>query len=122
MYLYAGSGERGRRLPRRSGSPASKSSRRRRLPGPSFIDGIGTSDPNPKHLVNRCFQYNLINLTFFKTGKLSGALVGVGGSDFIGYDLYSSQPEPEADEQQRPNKEFVLWIFWTFLLFEQEHN
>ena len=47
--------------------------------GPGVTDGIGT----PNNLVNSCFQYNLANLAFF-LDWLSGALVGVGGSEFIG--------------------------------------
>ena len=31
-----------------------------------FIDGMGTPDPNPRNLANRCFEYNLGNLTFSK--------------------------------------------------------
>ena len=30
--------------------------------GPNLTDGIGTPDPNPKHLVNWCFEYNLVNI------------------------------------------------------------
>ena len=47
----------------------------------AVTDGIGTPDPNPKHLVNWCFSYTLGNLTFVLS-CLSGALVGVGGFRF----------------------------------------
>ena len=29
----------------------------------SFTDGIGSPDPNPINLVNRCFQYKSVDLT-----------------------------------------------------------
>ena len=31
---------------------------------------FGTPDPNPRNLVNRCFQYDLVNLAFFEAGYL----------------------------------------------------
>ena len=48
-----------------------------------MTDGIGAPDPDPKHLVS--FVSNLIWVILHFLNWLSGALVGVGGSDFIGY-------------------------------------
>ena len=31
---------------------------------PRITDGIGTPDPNPRHLVNWCIQYMLVNITY----------------------------------------------------------
>ena len=44
-------------------------------------DGVGTPDPSPRHLVSWCFQYK--QQYYIVINWVSGALVGVGGSDFI---------------------------------------
>ena len=48
----------------------------------AITDGIGTPDPDPKHLVDLGFLLE-VSKSYICLNWLSGALVGVGGSDFI---------------------------------------
>ena len=66
---------------------------------------IGTPDSNPKHLVNWCFWYTLVNLAFFWTGHL-GLWLGRGFRfrwlSYVGTnDQASSAPSP------------VAWTWWA---------
>ena len=60
-------------------------------PWPGVTNGMAIPDPNPKHLANLCF-YIMNLISHICLNRLSGALVGVGGSDFIGQGV-SAMPE-----------------------------
>ena len=48
----------------------------------ALTDGRGTPDPSPRNIMNWCFLI-YFNCSYIFLNWLSGALVGVGGSDFI---------------------------------------
>ena len=50
----------------------------------------GTPDPNPKHLVRQFVFLTWFRQAYIFLNWLSGALVGVGGSDIIGYYTYTN--------------------------------
>ena len=86
---------------RRRAAPAADSPREPQLP--PFADGIGTPDPNPKHLVNWCFEYSLADITYIVLNWLSGALAGVGSSDFIAYSpLAASRARAPGPSRRAP--------------------
>ena len=51
---------------------------------PIFTDGIGAPKPQPQKFSKLVFLINSVDIAF-RRNWFSGALVGVGGSDFIGY-------------------------------------